>query len=330
MMLLQIIRLTCLILLTFFPVLLHADIIDRVIAVVNDDVITFSEINEEGKAIFQEIAEQSDPGERDSKLQKARLSITEKIIDRKLMLQEAERLNILVNEKETEAALSQLLTNNNATMQQFLDQLAGSGITEEKFRNNLKDQIMVSRLINLEVRSKIIISDEKIAAYYQNQLTAEVIDEQFYILQIGSLFSEDNNEIPSHSIKEKALTKIQKIRILAMAGNDFKALARKYSELPSAADGGDLGFFTKNEMAPAMREAISQLKPGEISNIVEISTGYQLFKLVSIKKGTQVEKAPLDNTLKSEIQNTLYQEEMKTRYEQWIGNLRDQAYIKIL
>ncbi len=304
---------------------LHADIVDRVIAVVNDDIITLSEINEEGRNVFKNIAAQSAPDKRDSSLQNARMTIIEKMIERRLMLQKAASENISVSDEETENGLQKFLANNNVNMEQFRQQLSLTGITEEKYRSNFKNQIIISRLVNLKVRSKIIIAVDKINEYYENQYSGEISPGQYHILQIGCIKNNKSKQDNGRTARQR----IDKIRMLASGGNDFNDLAKKYSDLPSAPDGGDIGFFTKNEMAPAMYRAISSIKPGEISFIIETSSDFQFFKLLSSQEGKQLEKAPLE-TVKSEIQNKLFQQEMKIRYEEWIKKMRKQAFIKII
>jgi len=114
-----------------------------------------------------------------------------------------------------------------------------------------------------------------------------------------------------------------------MGGQDFKQLARQYSDLPSAVDGGDIGAFQEDEMAEYMRDAVTSLKPGEISPVVESPNGYMLFKLLSSQEGKIITKVPYES-VKEEIRNTLYQQEMEKRYDTWLEEIRNQAYIKIL
>lgn len=314
----------------FFPTAsLYSNVIDRVVAVVNDDVITLSEINEEGKVLFQEITQQAAVDERENKLQEARLAITEKIIERKLMLQEADRLKITVGAEETEAALQRILTENHADIQQLRDQLAKTGMSEEKYRSTLRDQVIISKLVNREVRSKIVITDEKILQHHAKQFQPDEKAERFYLLQIGCLFENDALPVPSSSTRENTLKRIERVRILALSDPDFKKIARQYSDMPSAKDGGDLGFFTLDEMAPGMREAVSKIKPGELTDIIETENGYQFFKLLPGKDSEPADKT-LPDAVRTEIQNTLFQQELKSRYQQWIQNLRAQAYVKIL
>ncbi len=181
----------------------------------------------------------------------------------------------------------------------------------------------------MEIRSKIIVTEEEIIAYYSNHHSGGVASERFHILQIGCSINKDKEGNLTHVGKKFSLKRIESIRALALKGRDFEDLARENSELPSASDGGDLGFFTKDEMAPAMRDAISKIKPGELSEIVEFSSGFQFFKLVEHQEGKVSPQEPLEQARK-EIQNVLSQKKMQEKHQQWVKKLREQAYIKIL
>lgn len=317
----------CILLLTSIHPLYAADIVDRVVAVVNDDVITMSEVNQEGKALFRRIAEQIPPDRLEEALQQARQNVVEELIDKKILQQEARKYDLKVTDEEVDRALKRILERNNTTMEQFRSELAAMGMNEQQYRENLRSQILSSKLVNMEVRSKVIIPEEKIIDYYDTHYMERMGDGGYYLLQIGINIDPD---IPDpERARTEARKKAEQIRERALAGEDFKELAKKYSDLPSAADGGDIGVFKADEMAPAMREAVINLKPGEISAIVETTSGFQIFKLLSSKQGQIVARAPYDE-VKEEIRNILYQQETKELFDHWLKKMRENAYIKIL
>jgi peptidyl-prolyl cis-trans isomerase SurA len=310
------------------PFPLSAEIIDRCVAVVNDDTITLSEINEIGKPLFQRVAEQTPSSQLGEALQQARKTIIEKLIDKKLLLQEAKRYNMTVSDEEVDKALQRILQQNHTTMDQFRKEMVSMGLDEKQYREDLKDQILSSKLVNVAVRSKVIIPEERIIDYYDMHYTEQVGDGGYYILQIGCSWDNDKDGVALKSAKEKARKKAERVHSLAVAGQDFKKLARQYSDLPSAVDGGDIGVFREEEMATSMRKAVAGLKPGEISNIVETPSGYQIFKLLSSQEGQIITKVPYES-VKEEIRDILYQQEMKTLYQNWIKELRGQSYIRV-
>jgi peptidyl-prolyl cis-trans isomerase SurA len=129
--------------------------------------------------------------------------------------------------------------------------------------------------------------------------------------------------------RKAAEKKAEKVLKLAKEGQNFKQLARQYSDLPSAVDGGDIGAFQKDEMAGYMRDAVTSLQPGEISPVIASPNGYMIFKLLSSQEGEIITKVPYDS-VKEEIRSNLYQQEMEKRYNSWLEEIRGQAYIKVL
>ncbi len=129
--------------------------------------------------------------------------------------------------------------------------------------------------------------------------------------------------------KVDAKKRAERVRTLVANGQDFRSLAQKFSDLPSAADGGDLGVFEEDEMASYMRNAVIDLNPGAISEVVETPSGYQFFKLLSSKNGQIVVQASFES-VKNEIRKKLYEQKLKEDFESWAKSLKDNAYIKKL
>ncbi|MDD3618076.1 MAG: SurA N-terminal domain-containing protein [Desulfobulbaceae bacterium] len=324
------IRILCLSSLLFLPVAAPADVVDRVVAVVNDEVITLSEVNEEGKALLQRVAENVSAAELPDALQQVRQTMIEKLIEKKIMLQEAGKANITVSDEEVNAAFERILARNNTTPVQFRAQLAPMGMTEEQFLENLRDQVLSSKLVNYEIRSKLIISENRIIDYYDTHYTERVGEGGYYILQIGVSFEEGDKETGDQQVRrQQARARAEHIRSLALAGEDFRDLARQYSELPSGVDGGDLGVVRKEDMSSSMLEAILKTKPGSVTDIIETPSGFQFFKVLSSQEGQIITKVPFES-VRDEIYDTLYQQEVEAYFEDWMKKKKSQAYIKIL
>jgi peptidyl-prolyl cis-trans isomerase SurA len=306
-----------------------AELVDRVVAVVNDDVITMSEINEEGKGFFKKITEQAPADELATVLKRAREEVLDGLIDKKLIAQEAAKQKVTVSDEELEAARKQVIASNNMSPEQFRDQLKNMGMTEEVYRENLRNQILQSKLLTHEVRSKIIISDDMVLDYYDTRYTNRVEKGGYHLLQMGFLWKKDPRnpgKIDSAS-KLEARKKAERVHGLLESGQEFSDLARKFSELPSAGDGGNIGAFQKEDMADYMKGAIDSLAPGQVSKVVETPDGYQFFKLLSAQAGGIVVQAPYES-VKEEIKKTLYEEKLKEEFEAWVKKIKVSAYIK--
>ncbi len=313
------------------PPLLRGDVVDRVVAVVGEDVITLSEVNEEGKRLFSRIVEQVSPDEAAAALQRARESIIQELIDRKILEQKAAEAQIQVSDAEVEAALQRVLERNQTSREQFSTQLAEMGMSEQEYRRGLKIRILRSKLINREVRSRIIIPEKEIIDYYDTHYTEQIGDGGYYILQIGCTIQDEDSasEAERRAALDEARARAERVRSLALSGHDFKELAKKYSDLPSAADGGDIGVLKKEEMASYMRKAVMGLKPGQISEVVETPAGFQIFKLLSSQEGEIITKVPFA-AAQDEIRDILYEQRLKEQYDKWLKSIREQVYIKIL
>ena len=327
---LRIILLLIFLFLLFTTPALGEHLVDRVVAVVNDDVITLSELEKTGREFFERIKKQAPAGEVDRALEKAREDVLSSLIDKFIVRQEAEKLSIVVSEQELDTAIDQILARNNATLVDFKKELASINISEQEYRDNLRDQILQQKLVSYEVRSRIVIVEDDIQAYYKKEYTQEKGEGGYYILQMG--FSWRNTvslQKAGFDSKEEARKKAEEIRARVLDGENFMELAKAYSNLPSAADGGDIGLFKKNEMAAYMKDVILAMRPGEISPIIEKDNTFQFFKLLSMREGDIVVKAPYE-TVREEIRDILYQQEMEEQYKTWVKSLREKAYIQIL
>ncbi|KPJ99786.1 MAG: hypothetical protein AMJ60_03735, partial [Desulfobacterales bacterium SG8_35] len=305
-------------------------LVDRVVAVVNDDVLTLSELEKAGREFFQRIREKAPAGEVDRALEKAREEVLSGLIDKFIVRQQAEKLSITVTDQEVDTAVDQILARNNATIEDFRRELAAMNISEQEYRDNIRDQILQSKLISYEVRSRIVIIEEDIQAYYQKEYTQDKGESGYHILQMGFTWRNTVSlEESGFDTKEAALEKAEEIRARVLDGESFLELAKAYSNLPSAADGGDIGLFRKEEMAAYMKDVILAMHPGEISPIVETGNAFQFFKLLSAREGDIVVKAPYES-VREEIRDILYRQEMEEQYKTWVKSLREEAYIKIL
>ena len=323
--------LCCLLLFFLFVPFSYGDhLVDRVVAVVNDDVITLSELEKKSQPVLERIKAQAPAGEVDRAMAKARGEMLHSLIDRSILRQQAEKQSIAVAEEEVDAAVDQILVRNNATIEEFKRELATMHISEQEYRDNIRDQILQSKLISYEVRSRIVIIEEDIQEYYRKEYTQEKGEGGYYVLQMGFTWRNSISlEEAGFDTKEAAREKAEEIRARVLDGESFTELAKAYSNLPSAIYGGDIGPLQKDEMASRMKDVILAMRPGEISPIIESDNAFHFFKLLSVREGDIVVKAPYES-VREEIRDILYQQKMKEQYDTWVKSLREEAYIRIL
>lgn len=298
-----------------------AALVDRIIAIVNDDIITLSDLHREGGPLFDRIKAQAPPQQVEATLTQAREEILSNLIDKRIVEQRTKKLGISVSTEETDNAIHSIITRNNSTPVEFAQQLDRLGKNINDYREHLRGQILQEKLIDYEIRSRVVISEEKIKEYYGKNYSASARKEAYHILQMGFSWQEDSPEA-----KAAALQRAEETRKRALAGQDFNALARQFSDLPSAVDGGDIGVFKKEELSPAMKASILTLKPGEISPVENTPFGFQFFKLLS-NQGDARLQAPYES-VKEEVRQRLLEETLNTQFQKWIRELREQAYIK--
>jgi peptidyl-prolyl cis-trans isomerase SurA len=305
-----------------------AEMVDKVVAVVNDDIITLSELEAETSSIYKVLSKSNSTDNLLGAMEEARELALDKMIDRTLMEQKAKQYNLTVTKDEIDAAYEHMRSNMSLSASEFRQKLETSGMTEELYRSKLHDNILQSKILSVDVRSKIVVTDEMVLEYYDQHYTSRVNEGDYYLLQIGFSWNNTNSEDLEAS-KTRALKLARRVHKLAEEGQDFKELAKKFSDLPSANDGGDIGIFTLDEMAEAMRSAVKDLKPGNISEIVETQSGYQFFKLLSGDSDAIVVTSSFEKN-KEEIREKLYESKMQAAYQDWVKKLKESAYIQKL
>lgn len=296
---------------------------DRLVAIVNDDVITLSQLNEALAPYVQQFREAHYPQQVErERLFKVRQDILNKMIDQKLTDQEAQRLRVSVDDRDVDQQIEQIKSQHFLTEEELRKALATQGYTLEEYRKQTKEQMLRIKFINIEVKSKIAITEKDIRDYYENH------KEDYQEIQKYHLRTILIKAPPSISgdTKKAALEKIEIIVKEFESGAAFDELARQYSQDGTAAAGGDLGLFTLDELSAKFRETIRRMEVGQISPVLEVSQGYQILMLQEIEK---TPAKPLKEA-RIEIQEKLYRELVEERYNTWLKALRDRSYVKII
>ncbi|MBW1724912.1 MAG: peptidylprolyl isomerase [Deltaproteobacteria bacterium] len=300
-----------------------AEIVDRIVAVVNDDIITLFELNQSIKPYEDKIHALGYTEEKERRMVfKVREGVLSQLIDRKIEDQQIKRSNIKISEEQIDQTIERIKEKNFFTDEDLRLALAKDGLTMEAYRNKIKEEILGTRLINLEVKSKIVITEEDIAAYYEKHLDTYGGKQKYHLRNILI-------RIPSFADENKKLeirAKIDEILKELKAGQSFETMAKNYSGSSTAAEGGDLGLFELESLSPQLQKTIKKMKSGEFTPVLETDQGYQIFFLQEILKtpGKSLED------VSSEIQRILFEENADKKYQEWIEGLRKQSVIKII
>jgi peptidyl-prolyl cis-trans isomerase SurA len=310
--------------LLLLPALCRAEPVDRIVAIVNDEVITATEFAQEGEKIFAAIRQSTPPSQLEAKLDEARKLLLQRMIDNRLIVQKARELKFDTSPAEVDSAIDRLAADNNLSREQLLREVAREGYSEEDYRNFTADQIRRSRLINYEIASRIVISGERARQHYEMVYLRETPPAGYHLLQMGFRWG-----TPDTATRDEARLRAERIRQMVAEGQDFRELARSFSELPSAKDGGDLGTLKLAEMTTEMRKLLAGLEPGQLSPTAEMAGTIQFFQVLTINTGGQTRYPPFE-LVENVIRDRLYREEMDKRQENWMKDLREQAIIKEL
>jgi peptidyl-prolyl cis-trans isomerase SurA len=310
--------------LTFEAYPAYGIIVDRIAATVNGDVITLSELEGWAQPLVQKYTnEEMRKEEIETKRQEILAQVLPELINERLAQEEVKKLGIKVGEQEIERALDQICEDNHITRDQLSEKLASEGHTLEEYKKELKQQIERAELINAQVRAKIVITDEQVNEYLKEHPLNNSSNAPLYIMQhICAKFEEDDPES-----REDARRRIEEAYNTLKEGKVFEEVARRYSDLPSGQDGGYLGAFTLKEMAPFVKQAVANLKPGDFSDIVDTQVDWQIFRLKEIVQSGQTD---LDSAQIKEVRKKLYNKQTNARFEEWLEELRSKSIIQIL
>ena len=301
--------------------LFAAEVCNRVVAVVNNDVITLYELNIRIKEMTgsapEELMQKNETMFRD-----AQRKILELLIDEKIAQAKIKELGIKVADRQVDNFLEKMKRDNQWTQEDLVAGLEKEGLSYEKYRERVRRDIERAQLIEYEVRSKIIIRDEVIQKYYEDHRGTFGIAEK---VQLAGIFLMRKNMKSEEEMRE-LYKKAQDISAKLKAGADFSQMAANFSEGPGANQGGDLGQFTADHLEAGLKSVVEALPEGGISDPLVRPNGIQIIKVVKKQTG----KIRSLEEMREAIYGILYQEEVNRRYQAWIKELRDSAYTRVM
>ncbi len=302
---------------------LHAELVDRVVAVVNNDVILLSDLNLTLVKIKANLDKQGySDSQKNQILKQQRSRVIEQLIYDKLTDQQIKRLNLKINENEVDATIKRIEKINKISEEALRQNLEQDGIAYDDYRKEIKDKILRARLVNREVKSRIVITDQDVKNYYDSHREEYGGNTKFELRHILIKVSPSADA----SEKERARRKVDDIYKQLQNGSAFARLAAEHSEAASASNDGRLGVFDLNILSENIRQALKGLKTGEFSAIVDSDQGYQIFY---VERLIQSGGKKLDE-VRAEIQEKLYAEIVDKKFNEWIKDLRQRSHIQII
>lgn len=305
-----------------WPLVAGAELVDRVAAVVNNQVIAWSEVEQRAAPELQRVAAERDPARRGKLREQVMRAAVEQLVGDKLLDVEVREFNIDVTDAELDVALEDVRRQNNREPEQFVQLLAEEGYTLESYKAFMRKHLARLKLVNLKVRSRVKVSDEDLRAEYARFSRMEGEDPEVHARHI--LVKVDPGA-PAEKVKaaeEKAQALAAEAR---RPGVDFVELAKAKSEGPSASDGGDLGFFKRGMMVPEFDKVAFALQPGEVSDPVRTRFG---FHVIRVDERRAAEVAPFED-VRDQLRERLLRGQMEKYTAQYVQELKQKASVEI-
>ncbi|MFO0600743.1 MAG: peptidylprolyl isomerase [Myxococcaceae bacterium] len=300
----------------------RAELVDRIAAVVNNDIITLSEVESRIAPDLQRLRQEPDAAKRTELRAQIVKRGVDLLIGEKLMESQVKELNIEVTDSEIDMGMEDVKKQNNITGEQFEQLLAQEGYTLASYKTFMRKHLARLKLVNLKVRSKVKIADEDLKAEYARWAHDEAADFEVHarhiLVQVAAKATPEQIE----AARQKAAALMEEAK---KPGVNFAELAKKKSEGPSAADGGDLGFFRRGVMMADFEKAAFSLPVGGISDPIRTKFGWHVLK---VEERRALAAPPLDE-VKDKLREAMLRAQLEKYTDQYVQELRAAAVVDV-
>ena len=297
-----------------------ARVVERVVAVVNEEIILESELEQTAAALYRGPDPESTEGRK--QWDEVKHKALDQMIDGKLVQQQAVELKLSVTPEEVDRAVQQVKEQNHLDDATFRQALEQQGFTMEGYRKTLKKQILELKVVNTAVRSRVTVSDDEVKTYYKQNEKLVAGDRQSHLRQILVA-------VPDHASDADLATKKRvaaKVVELSRGGTSFTELAKQYSDDDGTkSSGGDLGWVGKGVLVDALDEAMAQMEPGDVRGPIRTDRGWVVLQMVERKSG---DVKPYEE-IKEQLRKQLYDEQVEKAQQSWIRELRKKAHVDV-
>jgi parvulin-like peptidyl-prolyl isomerase len=291
--------------------------VDRVVALVNEDVIMMSELQESILLYLREAKEPAPPPgpERDRLAQK----VLTRMIDHRLQVQEARKEKIDVTDDDLKPVMDDFVKRNGGDREKIGAQLKVQGLTWEQVRREMRESVLAQKVRGRRLGRRATVTDAEVEAYVEENRPKLERDLKYHPRHIGVLAQPPD----SPAAWDRAETAVRAIQARIREGADFAELARELSNDGSAASGGDLGWLRRGELAAGFEEPILRLAKGQVTEPIKSDLGYHLFRLDDREELTP----EMVNQLRQQARDILVQRKMQDKFDEWLQGLRQRALI---
>ncbi len=270
----------------------RVELVDRIVAVVNNEAITASALEERIEQIRRQFARRGDRLPSDDVL---RRQVLDQLVAESVQAQRAREAGVRIDDITLDQAIQRIADSNRMTLSQFRSALEGDGISWESFRANIRREMLISRLREQSVESRVVVTDAEIDNFIKNN--PDVASETEYrVAHILLRAPEAASPEQLQALAQKAEAAQQR----AASGADFSELAAEVSNAPDALQGGDMGWRAPSAMPGLFAQAVQNMSPGEVSPVLRSAAGFHVMKLID-KRSTGKGEAMVEQTHVSHI-----------------------------
>ncbi|MGO8968804.1 MAG: peptidylprolyl isomerase [Myxococcaceae bacterium] len=300
----------------------RGEMVDRVAAVVNNEIITLGDVMKRASAEFQKADQDTTPENRPKKHDEITRRMLDQLIDERVLDQELRESKLTIDDKQVDASIQEVMKRYNFTADQFAQAVVNEGLTLSEYREQMRKQLGRYQLLREKVQKLVKVSEADVQSEYDRMAREEGKELEVHVRQI--VIQVPGTATAAEVDQDYALAKAIAAEA-RQAGVDFATLAKQKSQGSSAQDGGDLGFFRHGAMVPAFEKVAFSLKPGEVSEPVRTSLGWHVLKLEEVRA---IGLLPLAD-LKPQIEEKLRREQGERASLQYVKQLRDAAVVEI-
>ena len=295
--------------------------VDRVVAVVNDEVILHSELMRRVVPLSAELQSISDERERKRRQDKLKDQVLDDMISEELIVQAATESKLDVSAKEVEAALDDIKKQNKLDDNQFKEALRMQGYTMSGYRRDVRRQLLRFRAMNMLVRPRVQVSDDEVKARYEDMNRRSSAIKRVHLRHVLIALPDDPSSTQIAEAKRRATEVLERAR----KGEDFATLARRYSDDEATkAAGGDLGWIERGSITTEWEVIVFSMNQGETRGPINGPRGLHVFHVEELEKS---EQQPFDK-VKEQIRSELFRREMDRQSRQWTAELRKKAHVQ--
>lgn len=251
--------------------------LDRIVAIVNSEVITLNDLNERFNTVVKQLQKQ---GTRLPPQDEMRKQLLERMINDSVQMQEAKETGIKVDDATLDKTLQRIADENSVSMTEFRRLLEQDGVRWQKFREEIRGEVVMQRLREREVEGNINVTEAEVDTQIALEAREATTDQEFRLAHILVLVPEQATSAQIEAKRKRALLALGELR----KGADFAQISAQYSDAPDALQGGNLGWRPSGRLPALFLEALSPLKPGETTDILRSANGFHIVKMLD-KRG---------------------------------------------